>query len=949
MTKILSLISLLLLFSNVFAQPNCPEYTTVGPNSSPYITTQDPNCAICGTGATGPWSGSSCSGTLVSTVVGPAVTSLTLAYTAVNTDDYATIAIDGGGVMSLSTQNCGLSGNTIGPYNCNGSYGDVFVTVTSTLPFTTVTLTNTGCSSGWVISCPGDLPNAGPDSTASLCGGTLDLNTMLQGADIGGTWFETTVPASGQFNTGTGVLDGVGLTAGTYTFEYEVASCGTTDIAVMTINVGASGTAGGNNSTTLCDGTLDLNTLLTGADPGGVWSETTSSGQFNTGTGVFDSNGLPPGMYDFIYVITSCGVNDTAFISVDVGSSGSAGLDNATFICNAPGSSVNLNSLLQGGTGGTWSELTSSGSFNAGTGVLNTDGLAGGVYNFIYAVPATGPCQPDTANFTVTVGNEPNADFEYIIDGLSSDNGATGGCITLPITLNDQSTVNGGGTIASWNWDFGNFTGSSSQNPPAYNYTSGGVYTIELAVESSSGCQDTTTLTIEMISAPAGALLSNEPSCFGFNDGSVTIGLGAGTGSEIFTIQDSLGNVLNTGNSNTANLLVSGWYYTTVDAGDGCVWLDSIFLDQPDPMDPLLNIIQPPCYGIENGIVMVDTVLNYTGSYNNLAYFWNPNPGGQSGIGADSTGSMGEGQYTLTINDDNGCSHVEDFTITYPPELQMSEFGADPAYCRLFGYQSGNGVVYASATGGTPDYTYLWTNLDDLTTSPNTTWGGLNPGSYQMTVTDDNGCTLVQTIELDSVNPIANFTVLSAQLDANCEGTAPVQVSFTNQSQYFANPNNPQADTTFFWNLDHDNISWIVSHDINDLIDTTYTGENIFEVCLVAINKNGCTDTACKNIIVHEPPALEPPNVFTPGGNGSTNDAFTFQFLAQGVSTFEATIVDRWGQTVEHIYSIDDGWSGENMNGKPCNDGVYFYTYYVVYTNGETQQGQGTITLIREN
>jgi gliding motility-associated-like protein len=289
---------------------------------------------------------------------------------------------------------------------------------------------------------------------------------------------------------------------------------------------------------------------------------------------------------------------------------------------------------------------------------------------------------------------------------------------------------------------------------------------------------------------------------------------------------------------------------------------------------------------------------------------------------------------------------VQDFTLNEPPVLEFSQFGSDPAYCRVFGYQVGNGVVYAAATGGTPGYVYEWTNLQTLQTTNNTTWGGLNPGAYQMVVTDNKGCQLVETIQLDSVSPIAAFTVISAELDANLEGTATVFASFTNQSQYFANPNNPQADTTFFWNLNYDNTGWEITHDLNYIPDTNYTGEVIYQVCLVAINKNGCTDTACKLITVHEKPEITPPNVFTPGSDGA-NDEFTFTFLSQAVSEFTAIIVDRWGMTQYEINDINQGWDGTNKNGKECPEGVYFYTYSAVFTNGETAQGQGTITLIR--
>ena len=45
---------------------------------------------------------------------------------------------------------------------------------------------------------------------------TLDLDTALSGADVGGTWAETTGSPSGSFDTFTGVFDAEGLAAGVY-------------------------------------------------------------------------------------------------------------------------------------------------------------------------------------------------------------------------------------------------------------------------------------------------------------------------------------------------------------------------------------------------------------------------------------------------------------------------------------------------------------------------------------------------------------------------------------------------------------------------------------------------------------------------------------------------------------------------------------------------------------
>jgi gliding motility-associated-like protein len=297
---------ILTLSSWAFAQPTCPNYTSVGDASSPYITTSDPDCAICeGEGATGPWSGFGCTGTIVSTSPVP-VLSLTLAYTAVNTDDYATISIDGGGVMSITGENVGVAGAVIGPYLCDGSYGDVFITVTSTLPFTTVTLTNTGCSSGWVIACPGGEAEAGDDASDLACAGTYIVSDLLSpDAEPGGTWTEIT--GSGEFNPLTTGFDVDDVDPGIYTFEYEVEGCGgDIDVAVFTIEVGEGGEAGEDNAVIACNSpgtTLDMNSLISGGEPGGIWEETTTSGQFDPVTGEFDASGLPPGDYTFTYTV----------------------------------------------------------------------------------------------------------------------------------------------------------------------------------------------------------------------------------------------------------------------------------------------------------------------------------------------------------------------------------------------------------------------------------------------------------------------------------------------------------------------------------------------------------------------------------------------------------------------------------------------------------------------
>lgn len=474
--------------------------------------------------------------------------------------------------------------------------------------------------------------------------------------------------------------------------------------------------------------------------------------------------------------------------------------------------------------------------------------------------------------------------------------------------------------------------------------TEGGDYW--LTVDFGSGCTFTDTISFFGGTLDAEINISN-PSCHGFSDGSITVDAEGGD-DLIYIITDSNDVQLNVDNSDAANSLSAGWYYIYLEGTDSCNFFDSVFVTDPPPLSAGISLTHPLCFGDSTGIAVVDTVFNAQGDLSNISFIWTPNYSGEDGIWVDSIYNMPAGSYVLTINDDNGCTEVIDFVIEEPPPLEFVELGTDPALCRLFNYQNGNGVVFAAANGGTPDYTYEWINIETLETSDNSTWGGLNPGSYQITATDQNGCTLTDILQLDSINPVAAFSVISDQLDENCEGTEVVEVKFVNESINFSSPQDPDADTTFLWNLNHPTADWSITHDYFEMPDTIYHGEFVYEVCLIAINKNGCEDMACKEIIVHVQPEFTAPNIFTPSGDES-NDLFTFQHLSEGVETFSCIIINRWGVTVAELNTITDGWDGTDLNNDLCTDGVYFYKYTAIFTNGTSTKGQGNVHLIRGN
>lgn len=543
-------------------------------------------------------------------------------------------------------------------------------------------------------------------------------------------------------------------------------------------------------------------------------------------------------------------------------------------------------------------------------------------------------CSDSTITVDITVGANitPIADFTYETE-----------CGDPTVVFTNTGTPN-----LTYTWDMGD-------GAPAIDYTtfdathtfpSNSTFTVTLTVgDAACGTMDTHTETITIVNNPITYTVGN-PVCNQTFDGSIVVNFPTNTGTQVVTISDSLGNQENAVGSLAANQLNAGWYYINVDLGGACQSYDSIYLPDPEIITIDLDLTHVLCNGDATGIAHVDTVYGYQGAYSSINYNWIPdNPLVPDGQGADSSYSIAAGQYTLKIDDAMGCSQSFDFEITEADPIVL-DLGTEPAYCRLYYYQNGSGVVFASATGGAPGFEYQWTNTSTGVTSPNSTWGGLNPGTYEVLVQDNNGCLVTQTIVLDSLSPIASFDLTSAEFTAEWEGTAPVSVHYENTSQYYTNPLDLSAEPTFIWNLDTSNVTLgTLTNDFNYSLDTTFLNGGTYTVCLEVINHFGCTDTHCEDIIIFDDLLFKPVNIFTPNGDGD-NDVFTFDFVSFAVTEFECVIVNRWGQKVAEFASITDSWDGSKFGNGMCPDGTYFYTYKLTAENGETDEGQGTITKV---
>ena len=105
---------------------------------------------------------------------------------------------------------------------------------------------------------------------------------------------------------------------------------------------------------------------------------------------------------------------------------------------------------------------------------------------------------------------------------------------------------------------------------------------------------------------------------------------------------------------------------------------------------------------------------------------------------------------------------------------------------------------------------------------------------------------------------------------------------------------------------------------------------------------NGCTyvDT----VIVELVRRIDPPNTFTPNGDG-INDTWEIPGMADYPGA-EVTIHDRWGQKVYSANGYREPWDGTN-NGKNLGVGTYYYHIKLNQLEGRSPPYTGFITIIR--
>ncbi len=463
-----------------------------------------------------------------------------------------------------------------------------------------------------------------------------------------------------------------------------------------------------------------------------------------------------------------------------------------------------------------------------------------------------GACGADTATITIVVINCSNMTVS-----VQNASVCAGACTTL------TATPNGGTPPYTYVWNPGNLTTQTISVCPTATTT----YTVVVTESGSTTASSTATVTVN--AQPSVTASPTNPLCNG--------GLGSATatptGNSPFTYLWS-----NSQTGQTATGLGAGTYTITTTDANGCTQTATVTITVPTAIT-ITTSSNPTTCGNNTG----DATANPSGGTGPYTYSWNP--GGQ--ITQQATG-LSAGSYTVTVTDANGCTQTQTVNVS-----NINGPSAIASSINLMCSGQCIGMATVAVSGGTPPYTYAWSN-----SSTNDSITGLCPGIYSVLVTDAGGCTLTQTFIINSF-PALTLSVIPTNPNCN-PGTGSAN----------ATPGGGTAPYSYVWSNSQ------TVQNATGLTSGTYTA--------TITDANGCTITDTVSISI--------PTVLTLTAT-STNP-----ICSNGTGSANAI---PGGGTSPYYYLWSNAQTTQNATGLAAGT----YTVTITDTNGCTITATITITV----
>jgi gliding motility-associated-like protein len=515
-----------------------------------------------------------------------------------------------------------------------------------------------------------------------------------------------------------------------------------------------------------------------------------------------------------------------------------------------------------------------------------------------------------------------------------------------------------------------------------YNLLAGDYISI---VQDDNGCLDSLTVTVtEPEPLSISPVVITDVDCYGAASGAIDL-FGSG-GTAPYQFATNLGNFASI---NRIGGLREGTYTIIMRDINGCTVDSVVNISQPARLTGSITSQPVICYGDSNGVANVIP----QGGTPPYRYFWSNTATTQQVF------NLPPGTPTVSVTDDNGCMYVLNTEIQEPPQMQFDTTASEDASC--FGIVDGQ--VLATASGGTDTLSYLWSN------GSTDTFQVVGAGVYQIIVTDGNGCTIEDSLEVGQ--PLEIIIEIMAVQQASCGApTGEIQVEAmgglgdvtyqwnTEPPQFgrtatglYGGPDNiytvrvideqgcentldatvgvigePTADfqhgfepldTILFpsygvqfinRSLNGSSYRWEFGdgdQSLEEHPDHVYPGPGTYTIQLITIDDGFACPDTTEKTLVLLPPGA----IYVPNAFTPNGDAHNqgWSPIGIGVIQVESRIYTRWGKLITTLNSMDEKWYGDLKNGGKAPEGVYVYVVNAVLNDGRTFEQHGMVTLFR--
>lgn len=368
---------------------------------------------------------------------------------------------------------------------------------------------------------------------------------------------------------------------------------------------------------------------------------------------------------------------------------------------------------------------------NDGSALVTANGTPGYTYVWDGTAGSNPQTGLSTGTHTVSVTDSKGCattttfvvDTDYVLHPVATPTNAS--CATS----NDGSAlVTANGTPGyTYSWD-----GTVGANPQSG--LSAGSHSV--SVTDAKGCVASTSFIVDTNYVLHATVTPINASCATSGDGSASV-VTNGTPGNTYVWDGNAG-------ANPINNLATGTHDVVVTDSKNCVTNATFVIDTNYVLRASLAETDATCFGAADGVVTA-TPLNGFASY---GYVWS------TGIGTNTTTSAA-GIVTVTVTDAKNCEATVSIQVNEPTPVVVSTGGVDPN-CP----GKSDGYAWASASGGTGAFNYLWS-----TSSTKDSVFLIPAGTYTVTATDANACTGTGSVTL--VNPIS-VAVAVTQTDITC-------------------------------------------------------------------------------------------------------------------------------------------------------------------------------------